>query len=358
MQTPWGRLADLDLTSLDLCGEIISNDKHQLAEGLVVESLIDQIYERIPPLRPSATLLDVDTAVVRHRGRWLAFVLVHSRQSGLGRYLIALEKAFQVHVVERAADGDLVLRRWREGGLIGEAAPLEEGMAALSGRLRPEPVTVAHEVRDIRRHRASFWGYLTSRYGPELGARVVLPRLFLNYGIQPWFRAVWNLDRVLVDGDQTWFLEIKHKYPMEGRALAFGLNRGEADVIDVLATAGIRCLHTILVKPRWDKSEGAGYLLAGLEQREQALVIAAELDAAAIARMRSGGQRSSGADTTYAGKGSQNYHSIPASSFHLLGTFSSPSPVAAAMSGMLEGKLPPLITDDLLRQHRIDAPRR
>lgn len=55
MQTPWGWLANLDLTSLDLCRKIISSDNHQLAEGLVVESLIDQIYERIPPLRPWAS---------------------------------------------------------------------------------------------------------------------------------------------------------------------------------------------------------------------------------------------------------------------------------------------------------------
>lgn len=66
MQTPWGRLAGLDLASLDLCSEILSRDKHQLAEGLVVECLVDQIHERIPAYRPSAILLDVDTAIARH----------------------------------------------------------------------------------------------------------------------------------------------------------------------------------------------------------------------------------------------------------------------------------------------------
>lgn len=60
------------------------------------------------------------------------------------------------------------------------------------------------------------------------------------------------------------------------------------------------------------------------------------------------------ADTTYAGKGSQNYHSIPAASFHLLRAFSLPSAVAAAMTGMLEP--PPRVIGDLMRQHRIEVP--
>lgn len=77
MQTPWGELGSLDLADHEVCRTILAGDKHQLAEGLVVESAFDQIFEDVPAHLEGATLLDVDTAIVdtkRPHDQWHAFV--------------------------------------------------------------------------------------------------------------------------------------------------------------------------------------------------------------------------------------------------------------------------------------------
>lgn len=43
MQTPLGLVADLDLDSPQTAYDILAHDKHSIAEGMVVESLFDQI---------------------------------------------------------------------------------------------------------------------------------------------------------------------------------------------------------------------------------------------------------------------------------------------------------------------------
>ena len=48
MQTPLGDIAGLDLDSVKTAYDILAHDKHQIAEGMVVESLFDQIIEYIP----------------------------------------------------------------------------------------------------------------------------------------------------------------------------------------------------------------------------------------------------------------------------------------------------------------------
>lgn len=252
MDTPWGHLKDLDLADSELCATILAEDKHQLAEGLVVENLFDQIIDAVPGTLPGALTLDVETAVVDARGTsggWRAFVWARSRQPGLGRYLNALSRRFRTWLIDYDRDeGTFVTREWKGGTAIGGHRPLAAVMSELAGR-PPLPVKIAGSVRDAHRQRLSFWGFLADTYGDQLGPRIVLPRLLLNHGIQPWFRAVWNLDRILVRDDDVWMLEIKHKFPFGRKELRFGINTGELGVIRLLGEAGIRCLHAILVKP-------------------------------------------------------------------------------------------------------------
>lgn len=352
MYTPWGPLADLDLTSLDVCRQVLEHDKHQLAEGLVVESFVEQIYAHIPDHLPAAALLDVETAIVRDRGRWLAFVWVRSPAPGLGRFLAALANRFTVYVVALTPDRRFLARPAPQGRPTGEALALETLMAQLSGRV-PAQLHVDAAVRDGTRQNASFWGHLAQHYRGDLGPRVILPRLFLNFGIQPWFRAVWNLDRILVDGDKIWFLEIKHKFPINGRQLRFGLNLGEADVIARLGETGVRCLHTLLVKPTWTKDSGAAGLLASLDQRTRALLIATELDAPRLARMRANGEQISGSHTALTGQGALKYLTLPASDFNVIGNFNScGDQLAGNMAAVMSGLPPETVTDAMLRSRR------
>ena len=123
-------------------------------------------------------------------------------------------------------------------------------------------------------------GISPSHYGDRLGADVVLSRVFINWGVQPWFGAgVWNLDRIFLHGNQLWHLEIKHKYPMEREArLHFGINDGELRQIASLLECGLRSLHVVTVKPFWERQSGSMYLLNDLEARSRAAILSMETD--------------------------------------------------------------------------------
>jgi hypothetical protein len=357
MQTPWGDLASLDLSDHEICRTILASDKHQLAEGLVVESAFDQIFDDVPAHLEGAVLLDVDAAIVDTKRRddpWHAFVWARSRQAGLGRYLTALQSRFCVWLVETDTPLTTFLaREWQGGRLAGGSRRLDDIMAGLSGRT-PQHLTVAADVRDARRQQQSFWGFLSGQHGASLGDRVILPRLFMNCGVQPWFRAVWNLDRILVRGDDIWLLEIKHKYPMDRGRLAFGLNVGELGVIARLGEAGIRCLHTIVVKPLWSKDAGAMYLFNDLRLRARAAVIGIDLDRQITGEMMSGGRRSSAGHTTFSGTGALSYHTLDAARFSRFGVLSdSPACLAAGIAAVVHGTQLPSVEDQWLLELQV-----
>ena len=281
METPWGHLKDIDLSDHELCEKILAEDKHQLSEGLVVENIFDQIVDAMPTVRPGSRLLDIESAIVdtrRSPDRWHVFVLARSRGPGLGRYLSALERKSRPWLVElHQPTGTFIAREWKDGMMVGAWRPLDTVMSHLSGGRRQQ-LEIAANVRDSQRQKLAFWGFLVGYYGDQLGMRVVLPRLFLNQGIQPWFRAVWNIDRILVDGDDIWALEIKHKFPFGRTGLRFGINDGELGWIRLLGEAGIRCFHAILAKPSWTGNSGSGYLLNRIALKERAALIGVELD--------------------------------------------------------------------------------
>lgn len=359
MQTPWGPLGSLDLSSHDLCLEILSCDKHQLAEGLVVENLFDQIVDGLPDILQDAHLLDIDTAVVdthnERIGRWHAFVWIRTSTPGLGRYLSALEKRFRTWVVRLDEERtDFLVREYRNGRSSGEKIPITPFMEQLSGR-QASPVSVSPEVRDRARQQQSFWGFLTGTYKSELGEKVIMPRLFLNHAIQRWFRAVWNLDRILVHENRIWLLEIKHKFPFGRKELRFGINRGELGVFSRLSEAGIDCFHAILAKPSWTRDTGSGYLLNQLEQREHAALIGCILDQEVIHRMQQGPQGSSPSHTTFTGAGQLSYSSLPASAFRRLGMITaSRAALADSLARALESSGLPQVTDQWLSSLRTE----
>jgi hypothetical protein len=351
MHTPWGELATLDLTDGDLCLEILASEKHQLVEGLVVESVFDQIFEDVPAYLEGAVLLDAETAIVdtgRGDDGWHAFVWVRDREraTGLGRYLAALGKRFRVWLVE--TDDPLttfLVRPWADGKLAPERRPLAAVAREISGR-RPQQLRVAEDVRDAVRQRQSFWGFLHGQHGDATGLRVILPRLFMNYGIQPWFRRVWNLDRILVHGDDIWLLELKHKYPMRGLPLSFGLNTGELGMIVRLGEAGIRCLHAIVVKPVWSMIASPMYLFNDMRKRARAALIAVDLDADITSAMLADTPASSASHTTFSGEGSNSFYRLRADRFSRLGILSDPAAaLASGIAGVASGSALPPVED-------------
>lgn len=360
MMTPLGALESLNLKDAHTCFDILSHDKHQVAEGMVVESLFDQIIERIPTAveAEEVHILDVDTFVVRsprNFARGYAFVLTwkERKQTGLKRYLKALGKVFTIYQVEYIDGRGFRARLVRDGRPASYWEALEDLLGTLSVR-SDKAYTVDTAIRKQDRHLASFWGYLRDTYGARLAEKVAIPRLLVNWGIQPWFRSVWNIDRVLLVGDTLWVLEAKHKFPYEhsGRLL-FGLNNGEAYLIRDLVRCGINVIHSIVVKPYWDMNVGSSYLISNYNAKQSAIVIGRTIDMAGIEQIIGSTTASSPGHTTITGDGNLKYKPLTASDFALLSNLSDPDAVAVGIARLLSGSTKQQCRDGDLRAARI-----
>lgn len=138
----------------------------------------------------------------------------------------------------------------------------------------------------------------------KIAEKVLLPRLLMNCGIQPWFRFAWNVDRIFLVDDQLWLFEVKHKFPFSDREtddLIFGLNNGEVTNFSLLADCGIRTLFSIMVKPKWSKTIGSLYKMTDLKARENTAVIGKVLDSARLKRLMGTSSGTTGSDTTITG---------------------------------------------------------
>lgn len=357
-ETPLGLLSDLDLDSSETCLEVLALDKHQIAEGMVVESLFDQIMERMPSVMDGdVNVLDVETFIASAGGGGLyAFVWWRTAGPGLGRYLLALEKRFSVLGVRLSPDGgDFEVCPIRGGKRCEGWSPIHDFLAK-AGLARQAPYKVSHDVRDRKRQFGAFWGYLQHAYGGLLKERVALPRILVNWGIQPWFRYVWNLDRVLVHGERIWVLEAKHKYPFRrGGQLCFGLNNGEARLLERLGQCGIGGVHVVVVKPYWDMDTGSMYLLTNYEAKQRAMLVGLVVDQRCAARILSGNTGTSGTYTSVTGSLKLAFKTIPIEWFCPLASLSDPDRAADRLVALMEGRIVDGCTDGLLEGLRMDA---
>lgn len=340
MHTPWGPLAELDLSEHDLAARILAADKHQLIEGLVVECLFDQIVSGIPSTSAQILSLDVETVIVdtwRVTGRWVAFVWARTKGAGLGRYLQRLGNGFDTYLLDFSG-GTFLAAHVRDGQRVSDYRPLSTVMHTLANG-QYTPFQVETSVRDTNRQQQAFWGFLSNYYGKNLADRIILPRLLINCAIQPYFRSLWNLDRAFVADDDVWLFEIKHKFPINRNGLHFGINDGELRMLNRLAVSGIRCLHTILTKPFWSKEVGSMYLLNNLEMRTRAGLIAKVLDVEQTTAILRGTAGTSGMHTSINGKSNIKFRTIPASDFCRLGVLSdAPTSLSANMVDVMDGK--------------------
>ena len=357
MQTPWGELGKLDLEDHELAAEILSADKHQLVEGLVVESLFDQIVAVLPTdARSTVIPLDIESVVVdtkREIERLIVFVWARTLGEGLGRYLKALEYRFVPYLVTFEA-GDFKVCRISNGRRQTPSRFLQELMQELSPTGKT-PFIVDTKVKDSNRQRQSFWGFISNFHKEELAKRIVLPRILINYGIQPYFRSVWNLDRIFLIDGTLWIFEIKHKFPMSRNHLSFGINDGELTMLSLLRQCGIQCLHTILVKPFWSKEIGSMYLFNDLAMRGRAGLVAKVLDDKAISKMLGGRSGRSGSHTSITGLSSQSFKQIAAADFAALGLLSDQHGVLSrSILSVVKGLLTTPVTDEWLSGLKAD----
>lgn len=357
MRTPWGELNDLDLSNAMLAEAILCGDKHQLVEGMVVECLFDQFLESLSAHMPGVTSLNVETAIAQPRmygDTKIAIVWAREKVAGLGRYLLALEKRFLVFFVEYHPGKGFYGHRRVGGKRSGAVMALQDLLAPVASQEFKE-FKVSVEVRDDRRLREAIWGFLFPHHGEELAKKVLLPRLLMNCGIQPWFRFAWNVDRIFLVDDQLWLFEVKHKFPFldrETNDLIFGLNNGEVANFGLLADCGIRTLFSIMVKPKWSKKVGSLYMMTDLKARENTAVIGRVLDSARLRQLMSTSSGTSGSDTTITGdkKSTLKYKPIPAQEFGSFGRFSDrPFDLAAKMVEEMRGVTSPKVSDAQLK---------
>ena len=363
LTTPLGPLTDLDLLDHDTCALLLSHDKHQLIEGIVFESIFDQYISAMrhasdDALRP----VPVETAIAMlppasdGAPDYAAFVWAKTKTQGLRRLLIALEKHYRVWLVDWQSESRTFLAAPISGGhLAGEPEPLVRVCAGVSRR-EPRSTPVAREVRDPYRTNQSVWGYLSSHYGDRLGTEVVLPRIFINWGIQPWFGGVWNLDRMFLYEEQLWHMEIKHKYPMDyAGTLYFGINDGELRQIANILDCGLRSLHVVTVKPFWERQSGSMYLLNDIEARSKSSILTMELTQDIVSGAFRAEAARSAAHTSFTGRSSVPFRRFEAKAFRTAGTLSDPPARigSAIVSQMRRSHLPPFCTDADLRSLRI-----
>ncbi|WP_440225326.1 hypothetical protein ACQQ2N_08730 [Dokdonella sp. MW10] len=358
METPWGRLADLDATNRELAFTILSYDKHQLLEGLVVENTFDQILQPLTEAAPtSMQRLDIETIIVdtrRKAARRLALIWTRSLTfPGLGRYLQALERVADVHLIE-FRENEFFATKCSAGKRAGEPTPLQDMLALLSGR-RPIFQQADLTVRDADRQRTAFWGYLADTYkGDRLWKELVLFRLLVNFGVQPFFRSVWNLDRICLFGDRLWMLEAKHKFPFGKDALRFGINDGELNMMRLMNEAGVSTLYALVVKPKWSKEVGSMYLHSDLRMRSRALIIGKIMDSSAIeAAERTLGGRSP-AHTSLTGTCTLSYKYVPADGFCLIGSLADrQEELSRKLFELVRSRDGQKVSDEMIRAQRI-----
>lgn len=311
METPWGRIQDIDRQDKALALRIISSDKDALIEGLIVETTFDQILTPLvghtpsvltPPndRGPSLALLDIDTVIAAFGSERYAFVWARSKSAGLGRYLMAMEKVMRVFLVT-FDDNEFLASEISDGRRSSSAEPIQITAERLSGRAQTIR-KVNLSVRDQSRINGAYWGFLENFYGDALWDRVILGRLLINYGIAPYFPQVWNIDRVGIHDGKPWVLEVKHKFPFGDRKLKFGINLGELENISLLHNAGIGCLHALLVKPRWVRNEGSLYLFNDRKLARKVVVIAMDIGKKSTSLLSARNKMTSGRHTSISGE--------------------------------------------------------
>jgi hypothetical protein len=179
---------------------------------------------------------------------------------------------------------------------------------------------------------------------------VLLPRLFINYGLSPYFGQVWNLDRICLYREQLWLLEIKHKFPFGRQGLHFGINEGELQNIQLLQRVGIECLHAVLVKPVWKRGASAMYLYNNRALQRRVAVIAMDLGKAST-RLLATKARVAPKHTSVGGNTDVRYYTLDAINFSYVGCLMDPSgTLIDGLRGVLDGGERKPVTDLMLRR--------
>lgn len=358
--TPFGPLDTLNLFDSETQRRILGFDKHQLLEGLVVEAVGEQYISGLEK-HPLAELADIVVFRAKQKDRRSAAWFVWERTNNIAssNLIATLSSNFPGTVLK--CDYDFETSDFISYRLDSKDAqePIQTFLARLRKIEQLSPGSFQKpqgNVQDKERMLEAFWGHLRSAYGGKLIDEVVLPRIFKNFGIQPFFTWGWDVDRIFSYDSILWQMELKHKYPFASRdGLCFGINRGQINLIKELADSGIKTIHIIMVKPVWSDKISPGYLHTRPELRQKVAILAKIIDSSEATRLHLLTNKFSGSKTTYRGQGRLSYVPVKVSEFHQVGTYADKvNDVLENILSLIEGKYQSPVIDSHLKAIKID----
>lgn len=347
--------------------KLLREEKHQLLEGLTVEFIAQKYIETIA----SSTDLKILDAVVLIT---LSFDTNGNTQYGSFTWKRNSENIEQLIKVLQNLDTNCDKTTYickEDNYKFYITKPNNSTWKPLQTYLRNRRNLTIEEItfpktnsnsKNINRQESSIRGKLEQAFQNNFIKDVLLPRIFKNYLVQPFFQVAWDLDRIFTYKNNLWEFELKHKYPIDNydfylnigrpndsRCLCFGINKGQANLTAMLAKQGMNTLHLILVKPRWSDSLDPGYMFIDDDAKEKTLIIGTVLDLDKIKTIITD-TKDAPTKTSFSGSKKAPYYQIPRSFFHVIGHYSdSRNILAPKIQALMDGKLnSPLTTEILL----------
>ncbi|WP_143078399.1 hypothetical protein [Shewanella sp. ECSMB14102] len=363
-QTPVGNgtaLSQLDLNNKIIQFELLSYDKHQTLEGLQIEPVAMTYIRHLEQL--GLKVLNVTTVIALQKGYGNArcfFVWDRSNNLVSQEYVRTLQKLAPYTTFTVAFDEESSNFYCHKPGREKKMLPLQTYLQGKRSCVTIPFPTIQQSVRDTERQMAVFWGRLHGAFETidNFKNEVLLNRVLKNFVIQPFFSWLWDLDRIVLYKNQYWEIELKHKYPFRRGAkapLKFGINVGQAKLVRDLGKIGIRTLHLILVKPDWSKHSDPGYLFNRRDNYNRVLLIGTELTTTKTEALLNQKKQESDETTSFTGASKNRFLEIPATDFHVLGSYQTPpEEVAENIKSLLDGVSLVKVTDELLESCRIN----
>ncbi|UXI04731.1 hypothetical protein [Photobacterium sp. TY1-4] len=363
-QTPVGNgtpLRQLNLNNKNTQFELLSYDKHQTLEGLQIEPVAMTYIRHLEQL--GLEVPDVTTVIALQRGYNNArcfFVWDRSKNGASEGYIRTLQHLAPNTTYTVTFDEEESDFYCHKPGQPETTFQLQDYLRRKRNLVTIPFPGIRQNVRDTERQMAVFWGRLHGAFatGENFRNEVLLNRVMKNFVVQPFFSWLWDLDRIVLYRKQYWEIELKHKYPFrrgENAPLKFGINVGQAKLVRDLGQASVRTLHLILVKPDWNKHSDPGYLFNRRDISDKVMLIGTELTTAKADELLNQKVRESDETTSFTGTNKNRFLEIPATDFHILGSYQTPPAVVAEnIKFLLNGAPLEKVTDELLESCRIN----
>lgn len=322
--TPFGNLSEVDIDDISTLQEILlRSEKSKLLEGIVIERVFENYIQALEKFDIRALPASLVKSFNSRKKATAWWVCDHSENGDVFRVLdenLTKRKNHYVLPFQFCTEvSDFLVENWngRETFSVQGALMKDRGVSSLE--ITPPDGKVVDELRSQQ----AIWALLSNMNARQLFEKVVLPRLFKNFAVQPFFNGTWDTDNLLQVGGRTIALEVKHKFPRvgnEGDPLLFGINVGQLITIRDLASIGINTLHMIMVKPKWDPTKRSEYLLNNINERRNVILLAKLIDTEEVSNIMQRDVFPSGIRQSITGRDEQKVRYLRCDEFNVLGT--------------------------------------